>query len=50
MKSETRCIRCGSSGVQLFPGLDGHLHYADCAGMLLPSDKPERPAEEEHHG
>lgn len=36
MKSETRCIHCGISGVPLFSRLDGHLHCADCTGMLLP--------------
>lgn len=40
MKSETRCIHCGISGVQLSPGLDGHLHCADCTGMLLPKREP----------
>lgn len=40
MKSETRCIHCGISGVQLFPGLDGHLHCADHIGMLLPKREP----------
>lgn len=40
MKSETRRIHCGISGVPLFSGLNGHLHCADCTGMLLPKREP----------
>ena len=45
-----RCVNCGIRNVPLYLGLDNRLHCADHIGLLLPSDKPERPAEEEHHG
>ena len=45
-----RCINCGIRSVPLYLGLDGRLHCADHIGLLLPPDKPEQPAEGEHHG
>ena len=47
---KNRCVNCGIKSVPLYLGLDGKLHCADHIGLLLPSNKPERPAEEEHHG
>ncbi len=45
-----RCVNCGIRSVPLYLGLDNRLHCADHIGLLLPPDKPEQPAEEEHHG
>lgn len=47
---KNRCVNCGIKSVPLYLGLDGRLHCADHIGLLLLSDKPEQPAEEEHHG
>lgn len=45
-----RCVNCGIKSVPLYLGLDGRLHCTNRIGLLLPPNKPEQPAEEEHHG
>ena len=49
------CVNCRITNVPLYLGLDGRLHCADHIGLLVQDtdkthDKPEQPAEEEHHG
>ena len=52
MREKKCCVNCGIANVPLYLGLDGHLHCADHAGMLIPEQqKPEQPKkEEQEHG
>jgi uncharacterized Zn finger protein (UPF0148 family) len=43
---EEKCVNCKISGVPLYPGLDGHLHCADCIGMLINQNQEQQ---EENH-
>lgn len=46
MSEKECCVNCGIANVPLYLGLDGNLHCADHAGMLIVETKKE----EQEHG
>ena len=46
MNEKERCVNCGIANVLLYLGLDGKLHCADCASLLI----VETEKEEQEHG
>ena len=46
MSEKERCVNCGTFAMPLYLGLDGNLHCADHAGLLIVETKKE----EQEHG
>ena len=50
MREKECCVNCGIANVPLYLGLDGNLHCADHAGMLIVEKKKEEQGEVKANG
>lgn len=50
MSEKECCVNCGIANVPLYLGLDGNLHCADYAGLLIVETKKEEQEEGKANG